>query len=119
MTSLDAWNQVADVKVGVAIDNEHGSTLYFDNVDYDVSLGGNHVASGVFDTLGGVEGATEKIVEMPIQVDLLQAGTSVYEALAGLGNLRVGLQATMDVSTPFGVLPLSVDEKGDVEVQGP
>jgi hypothetical protein len=31
--------------------------------------------------------------------------------------LNIGLAATMDVDTPFGVVPLSIDQTGNVTVQ--
>ena len=48
---------------------------------------------------------------------MLDVGGQVWDALNGNGNLRVGLGATTDVETPFGVLPLAIDEAGDVQVE--
>ncbi|MBN2800504.1 MAG: LEA type 2 family protein [Deltaproteobacteria bacterium] len=114
---LDLWSGTAKVDVMVGVDNAHGSTLMFNNFDYTVGLGGHDVASGLIPQFAQVEGATEQIVGLPVAVDLVSAGTSVYNAITGNGRLNVDLLATTDVDTPFGVLPLSVDENGDLQVE--
>ena len=100
----------------LAIDNDHGSTLDFTNLDYAVSLGGREVADGVVASLATVDGATERTVEVPLTINLVQAGTAVVGILTKGGQVDAGIDATVDVATPFGALPLSVDETGNVEV---
>jgi hypothetical protein len=75
------------------------------------------VASGRIRELGGVEGATDGTLTLPVTVDLLRVGAEVVDALTGRDPLDVGLAATMDVDTPFGVVPLTIDETGRVSVE--
>jgi LEA14-like dessication related protein len=116
VTRLDVFTQTADIEVDLGVDNEHGSSLFFENFDYDLSLGGTRVAQGLIANLGEADGDAETGMSIPASIDLLNTGGAVWDALNGNGNLRVGLNATTDVDTPFGLLPLSLDESGDVEV---
>ena len=50
---------------------------------------------------------------------LINASAAVIDALATGGALDVSLDADMDVDSPFGLLPLSVDETGNVHVESP
>lgn len=113
---LDLLTQTADIEVDLGVDNEHGSSLFFENFDYDLSLGGTHVARGLIPNLGEAGGDAETSMKIPASINLLSAGSAVVNALTGNGNLRVGLDATTDVDTPFGLLPLALDESGDVQV---
>jgi LEA14-like dessication related protein len=113
---IDVFSQTADIDVDLGVTNEHASSLIFDNFDYDLSLGGTHVANGNVDELGEAMGATESTLTLPVKVNLLHAGSAVWDALSGQGDLNIGLGATSDVDTPFGLLPLSLDESGRVSV---
>jgi LEA14-like dessication related protein len=115
---VDWSNFTARVNVDVNVLNEHASTLFFNNFDYKLKLGGVRVASGLLPDIGEVAGAEQGTLSIPIDVDLVNTGTTVWSALTGGGNLAVGLDANTDVDTPFGILPLHVDEAGNVDVQG-
>ena len=117
VTDLDLWSQTASLDIELGVDNDHGSTLFFDAFDYQLSLGNDQVASGLVSELGGVDGATEGALTLPVDIDLLNVGTATYSALTGRGDLNVGLDATMDVDTPFGILPLAMDESGNLSVE--
>jgi len=114
---VNLLDQTAEIEVDFGVDNDHGSTLIFEAFSYDLSLGGRKVADGTLQSLGSVEGATVQTFTLPAEIDLVGVGTSVVNALLGQGNLRVGLDADMDVTTPFGVLPLHIDETGELSVQ--
>jgi LEA14-like dessication related protein len=119
VTKLNAWDQTADVEIDLGVDNDHGSSLFFENFDYKLKFGDQQVATGLIPLLGEADGATESTQVIPVTVDLVNAGSTVWDALAGGGDLKVGLDATTDVDTPFGLLPLQLDESGNVQVQSP
>jgi hypothetical protein len=114
--SVDVLGGEAELEVDLGVDNELGSTLFFENFDYDLSLDGSRVASGLVPSFD-VGGATTGTVTLPVTVDLFSLGVSAVDAIVSGGNLDVGLDATMDVDTPFGIVPLSIDETGDVQVR--
>lgn len=116
VSQLDLVAGTAQVELDVAVDNAHASTLFFQDVAYDLSLEGRPVGSGTVASLGGVEGATEERLSLPMELDLVQAGSGIWDVLSSGGRLDAGLDATMNVDTPFGLLPLAVDETGEVKV---
>lgn len=121
--SIDWTSLVAPITLKLNVENDHASSLFLTNFDYDLSLGGNPVASGLVDDLGELVGSADEttaqttVVNVPINLDLGSLGVSVYEAIVGGGNLAIGLGATTDVDTPFGVVTLSIDETGDISVE--
>jgi LEA14-like dessication related protein len=104
----------AEVEVDIGVDNPQGTTLFFDRFDYGLSLGGIDVADGFVSTFA-VEGAEEGTLTLPISVNLLSVGEVVLDALDG-DRIDLGLNATMDVDTPFGIVPLAIDETGKLRV---
>lgn len=114
--ALDLYTQEADLEIDLGVDNEHASTLWFDAFKYKVSMEGTQVANGTIPELGGVEGAQEGSLVLPVTIDLLEAGVQVTNALVNQEPLNLGLKADMDVDSPFGIIPLSINEKGKVSV---
>jgi hypothetical protein len=114
---VDLLRGTATATLDLAIDNDHASNLLFQSGRYDLRLGGRDVASGTVPALGSVEGASTRTVSLPIVVDLVRAGASVVDILTNGGRVQAGFDATVDVDTPFGLLPLAIDERGDVTVE--
>jgi len=117
-TKVDLFTQTASLELDLGIDNDHFSTLFFSSLDYDLKLGGSSVADGLIADLAEVDGANSETVILPINVNLLNVGTSVVNAITGNGALDVKLAATVDVLTPFTDLPipLTIDEAGNLTV---
>lgn len=113
---VDVLRGTADVALDVAVDNDHASNLDLQAGRYTLRLAGRDVADGVLPALGAVEGASTRTVSVPMTVDLVRAGAGVVDLLTRGGRVDAGFDATLDVGTPFGILPLTVDETGDIEV---
>lgn len=107
----------ATVSLDLNVDNDHRSNLSFESMTYDLSLADRPVATGFVADLGQVEGASTSTLTVPLTIDLLRAGTSVVDLLRTGGRTQAGLDATVDVGTPFGLVPLSIDERGNVTVE--
>jgi LEA14-like dessication related protein len=106
----------ADLNLKLDVDNSHGSKLGLAALDYQLSLAGIDLGSGYIADLGTVEGDSQTRLAIPIHVDFLGGASALYSVLQG-EKLDVDLQATMDVDTPFGILPLTVNEFGQVNVE--
>jgi LEA14-like dessication related protein len=115
VASFDLFSGTADLEVDLGVDNELGSTLFFENFDYDLTFDDTPVASGLVPSFD-VDGATTGTVTLPVSVDLFSLGAGVVDAIVSGGTLDLGLDAAMDVDTPFGIVPLSIDETGAVSV---
>lgn len=107
----------ATLALDLAVDNDHASTLDFTNFDYQFRLEGEDVGEGSVAELGAVDGANTGTLTLPLEISYGSAGYAIYEMLIeGDGNVGVGLSAATDVDTPFGVVPLSVNESGQVSL---
>jgi LEA14-like dessication related protein len=80
-----------------------------------VKFAGVQVGVGSQDEFGTVEGATTKKLSVPFAVNYFDAVDALL-ALAAGEKLKVDLKATSDVTTPFGLIPMSIDEDGNVDV---
>jgi LEA14-like dessication related protein len=114
---LDLLKQSATVEVQLGVAHEQASALTFDAFDYGLSFGGRQVVGGVVARLAEVPPGAEKTISLPVTVNLLQVGATVVDAISKKGKLPVGLEATVQVGTPFGAIPLRIDETGQVTVQ--
>lgn len=117
MSIGEITGESAGFNLGVDIDNDHASTLDFTNLDFKVKFAGVQVATGEEEVFGSVEGATTRRLNLPFTVDYLDAIDAIAAAASG-EKLKVDLKANTDVLTPFGadLVPLSIDENGDVKV---
>lgn len=106
----------ADLALELDVTNEHGSNLLFKNVDYQIALAGVAVGGGFLEDLGEVEGDAVRTLRVPIAVDFRDVGSAIYDVLNG-DRLRVDLQADMDVDTPFGLVPLNLEQSGTVNIR--
>ncbi len=106
-----------DVQFGLDIDldNDHGSALDFSNLDFQMSFAGARVGDGAMEEVAEVPGATTKTVTIPFGVDYIDAINALAAAASG-ERLDVDLAANVDVDTPFGLLPLTIDERGNIDV---
>lgn len=107
----------ATVELDLKVTNEHASALSFSKFNYDLAFGGRDVASGRVADLGSAAGGKTSTLTLPVDVNLVNAGTVVIEALTGKTQLKTSLDASMDVGTPFGAIPLKIDESGRIEVE--
>ena len=83
----------------------------FETFGWGLKLAGADVASGNT-VIGSVTGDQE--VTLPIDLDLVGMGEAIVAALTKKTELKVRLTADAEVGTPFGVVPLSVDEVADL-----
>jgi LEA14-like dessication related protein len=111
----DVQLTTADVALDLGVTNDQGSNLWFKDFAYDVELSGFDIGDGQVADLGQALPETTTTLTLPFTVDFLESGAAVLDIL--LGNEAVlDLSASTDVDTPFGVVPLSIDEHGNVTI---
>lgn len=108
---LDILKHSASLSVDIGVGNANGgAAVTLAGFDYGLDLGGARVASGVRDDIPAVVGGGKQIVSLPIDIDLLEVGKSLVDALKGKKALDVKLAGKVMVGTPFGKLPLTFDQ---------
>ena len=113
----DVGLTTADVALDLGVVNDHGSNLWFKDFDYDVDLEDFDIGSGQVTDLGQALPETTTTLTIPFTVDLLESGMAVLDVLLDDEAADLDLRASTDVDTPFGVVPLSIDEHGNVTIE--
>lgn len=114
---VDLFAGTADLELDLGVDNDLGATMFFDRFDFALDLEGSNVASGLLNTFDAA-GASTTTLTLPVTVNALSLVLVLADALVTGEHLDLGLAATMDVETPFGVVPLTIDEAGDLGIDG-
>ncbi|TNE84569.1 MAG: hypothetical protein EP330_29210 [Deltaproteobacteria bacterium] len=117
VNQVNLFQNSADLAIEFNVDNDHASTLFFDRFDYTVHLAGNEVGTGLIGSLGQVDGATVDKFTLPLSVNLFQLGDAGWQAIVNRQPLDARLSADMDVDTPFGLVPLAINEQARVNVE--
>jgi LEA14-like dessication related protein len=107
--SINWSNFTVDLGLELGVDNELGSNLAFWNMDYGIDIAGTRITSGFLASLGDVDGDSAATVEIPFEVDLLNLAGAAYDVIVNKEPASVGLDAALEVDTPFGVVPLALD----------
>jgi LEA14-like dessication related protein len=106
----------ARLALDLGITNLGGATIGLHDFAYRFKIGDKRVAKGNTGELAKVAGDTEETVSLPIDITLSKLGASALDALRSRGKVQAGLAADLGVSTPFGRVPLSIDESGRLSV---
>lgn len=118
MGKLDLLGQSATLNLDVGLTNARGgSALTFDAFDYKVELGATQVAAGLVDSIAAAPPDGKQVVTIPINLNLRSLGAAIVAAVTKKSSLDVALGATVKVGTPFGQVPLSIDERGDLAIR--
>jgi len=113
----DVGVTTADLALDLGVVNDQGSNLWFKDFDYDVDLSDFDIGSGEVTDLGQALPATTTTLTLPFTVDLLESGMAVLDILLDDDQADLDLRASTDVDTPFGIVPLSIDEHGNVSIE--
>ena len=89
-----------------------GAAISFAGFDYALTMAGKPIAGGILENVQGVAGGAEQTVSLPIDLNLLQLGSSVIQLVQGKSAADFGLKGTVQVGTPFGAIPLDIAEIG-------
>jgi LEA14-like dessication related protein len=117
LNRLDLARLSATAELDLVVDNDHGSAIELVALDYAVDFTGTEVVAGAMELGATVPGADKRTVTLPLTLDLLNVGVSVITALSTGGRVEVGFTASASIDTPFGILPLTIDELGDLQVR--
>ncbi len=107
----------ATLAVDIGVTSAGGSALSLAGFDYDLTLGGESVAAGLLEQFAEVSGDAEQVVTLPIELNLLGMGSSIVSAISNRGPIDVGLTGGLTVGTPFGPLPLNIDEQANLNLR--
>ena len=114
VSKLDILKNTATLELDIGLASDQGSAIGVDGFDYDVMLSGTKVADGVA-AISGVDGSTT--ATLPMNLKLLELGTTIVNAITKKTALDVGLDADASFDTPLGVVPLKISETQKLQLK--
>lgn len=114
---VDVLGGKATIAIDLGLTPQGVHPMAFKAFDYGVTIGGKRIVEGLVDSFGEVRAGGTKTVSLPITVNLVSVGETIFSAITGGSKLDFGLKAKLAVGTPFGDVPLSIDEKGAFRVE--
>lgn len=117
VTELAVLQNKASLGVDLNVTHEQASTLGFSDFTYDLYMKGQKVGDGTIAQFATVEPKETGLVTIPVNINLLEAGTAIVSALKDRDKVKFRIDADMNVDTPFGVLPLDIDKAKTLKLQ--
>jgi LEA14-like dessication related protein len=107
----------ATLALDLDVTNRGGASVTLSDVDFGLALAGSDVASGVVSRLGSIGSDQTETVTVPIDLSLTGLGSAIITALTDRSSLSAAFSADLSVATPYGDIPLHVDESGRLQLQ--
>jgi LEA14-like dessication related protein len=104
----------ANFQLSFDVDNDHASAIDLHDMDFNLNIAGLKTG-GTMEKVGDVPGATTDTFNIPFGVDYADAINAIG-AIASGQKLNAKMDADVQVDTPFGTLPLTIDQTGDIKV---
>jgi hypothetical protein len=108
----------ARIALDLGVTNLGGSVFSMKRFDYKLHLAGDKVAGGLVEALGAVAADTTQTMTLPIDLSLSGLGGAVVEAFTRKGRLRAKIKAGLQVGTPWGDVPLEIEEAEELDIKG-
>lgn len=115
--NLAPLKNTATLAVVLDVANRGGATIQLKDVDYALNLNQKRIANGAVAQLGAVSGQSQQTVTVPINFTLTELGSGLIELITNRGQVSAKWHADLTVDTPFGGVPLTVDETGKIKLQ--
>ena len=109
----------ADLELGVRLNNPNAFSLLLERFDYQFLINGQPWASGEIQQKTEVSEKGERLLSVPISLNFLKVGQSVYEVLTGDQELSYELKGDFDVRCTLPLLEkasLNFDRAGFTEL---
>jgi len=109
----------AELKLRVRLDNRNAFSMILEHLQYQLEVNGLRWISGDAEKNEQIAVKSESVIEIPISLDFLQIGRSVYQLLAGDKSLEYQFGGKLDLTTSvplLGQVSLPFDRSGRIKV---
>jgi len=109
----------AALELRLKINNPNGFGLSLKNIDYDFSVDGNRWVQGRQPKAMSIARKTTGTVTIPISLNFLEMGSTVYNLISGDNELNYRLSGAVDLGTTLPVLKdarIPIEEAGKITV---
>jgi len=104
-----------DLKLGIDLDNNNIFGFDIGKLDYNISLAGSKVASGITEKLASIPAKNKGEIVLPISLDFLGLSSSLKSILTGQ-NVECAVDGSADLKTPYGALKLPISTTQTVKI---
>jgi LEA14-like dessication related protein len=94
----------AEMKLGIKMNNPNVFSMLLDKMQYDFKLNDLSIVSGNADKGMQIKEKGDSIIEIPITVDFLKAGMTVYQIINGNKNINYQIGGNLDLTTSLPLL---------------
>ena len=109
----------AELALGIRLNNPNAFTVILERFKYNFDVNGLNWASGNMTSGIQVPEKGESIVEIPISLNFIKMGRSVYDLLKGENDVNYRLGGILDLNTSvpiLGKVALPFDRSGSVKI---
>ena len=104
-----------DLKLGIGLENNNIFGFDIGKLDYNISLAGSKVASGITEKFASVAAKDKGEIILPISLDFLGLSSSLRSILSGQ-NVECAVDGAADLKTPYGALKLPINTTQTVKI---
>jgi len=94
----------ADLNLQIKIDNPNAFTFILKNMDYKLNIAGSQWIDGKINQLMNISAKQETIIKIPISLNFLSMGQSVYNILKGDQSIKYKLNGHADLGSSLPLL---------------
>ena len=109
----------ADLLLSVQLDNPNAFSMLLEKFQYQFEVGGRDWISGSTEKTTQVAEKGQGVIEIPVSLNLLEMGTSIYKFLAGDKELNYQFGGKLDLATSLpllGAVSLPFDRSGSIKL---
>jgi LEA14-like dessication related protein len=109
----------ADLKLQIAVDNPNAFSLNLAEMDYQFAVNGKSWVSGQAQNAAQLNQKSLGIIDIPISLNFLEMGQSVYQLLSGGNQLNYEFMGYFDVGSSlaqFQTATLPVEKQGTISL---
>lgn len=117
---LDKFNLTgADLTLNVKFINPNAFTMMLDKFNYNFQVNGDQWIKGTANQKNSVSEKGESIVEIPISLNFLQMGSTLYQLISGGKNLNYQFSGDLNIKNDHPLLNqlnLPIDRSGKIDI---
>lgn len=109
----------ADLTLEVKLSNSNSFSMLLNKFNYNFKVNGNNWINGTATQNKSVSQNGESIIKLPISLNFLQMGSSVYQMISGGKNLNYNFTGDLDIKNSHPLLDklhLPFNESGKIDI---
>ncbi|MCU7890537.1 MAG: LEA type 2 family protein [Candidatus Thiodiazotropha sp. (ex Ustalcina ferruginea)] len=110
----------AKLLLQIEVENPNNFSLLLDQLSYNLKLNGFNIGNGLLSQSVDIKQDGRGVINLPLSVDIMQAGLGLYSALLGNDGLKYELNGSMAATSSNSILSdirIPLNEQGIIEMK--